>query len=180
MTASDNRYGYESQQGYTGRPGEMCGANIEWPKPVKAEERDPPPEPGFIPARDKDPHTMTAEEQRRYASARLLQQLDVMSSLTEHCERLAAIPKNDRLAAVAIAARAVNASAHAAKAIAEITEVEHRHRRIVEVVQASPPQIPHSNSTFDVSAKSSADEPVGKAAEPKQKAEPKDEALAAS
>jgi len=134
---------------YAGRPGEERNGP-QWPGPEEKRAAKSP-EPGFVPECPVDLSATPAADLRHFAAARLAQQMDVLANLTEHCEAMAAIPSRNRLEAVNSAARVVAASAFAAKAMAEVTEAEHRHRRIVETIQKPAPQIADSNSNPDMS-----------------------------
>lgn len=105
------------------------------------------------PAAEPEPplesETMAEGEMRHHSAARLVDQLDIVTGLAEHCERMTAIPSHDRIAPVYAAARLMNATAHVAKALGTLTHTEQRIRRIIEVVQLPAAQKPHSNSTLD-------------------------------
>ena len=81
--------------------------------------------------------------------ARLAEQLDIVTGLAEHCERMACIPTQDRIAPVHAAARVLTASALVATALAKVTSAESRQRRIIEHVQPVATQKPYSNAKLD-------------------------------
>jgi hypothetical protein len=83
---------------------------------------------------------------RRHAIARLAENLDLGADLLARCEHFANLPKGNRLNAVFAAARLMNANAAAAKALAQLAQVERRQRTIVERIQPSAPVLNDSNS----------------------------------
>ena len=78
---------------------------------------------------------------------RLSQQLDINIGLAGVCEHLAAVPEKGRSEAVFAAARLTQANAQLARALAEVMQVERRHRTIIERIQTPAPVFRHSNSS---------------------------------
>jgi hypothetical protein len=95
-----------------------------------------------------DTADMSAEQLRHHAVGRLAEYLDYGSSLVEHCEHMAALPKGDRLAPVYAAAKLMSANARVALAFAAVAELERRRRTIVEHIQPAVAKMTDSNSTL--------------------------------
>lgn len=110
-----------------------------------AVEVRPPPSGDFY---SKDVLEMSDEELRRLCAARLAEQLDLGSSLVQRCEHLAALPKGDRAKSLFAAARLIGAGAQAAKAFADVAQVERRRRTIVEHIQPPVTRSNDSNSSL--------------------------------
>jgi len=91
------------------------------------------------PAADDDEPPYSDEAMRRHAVGRLADNLDIATGLMEHCEHLAALPKGKRIEPVFAAARLMQSSAHVAKALAHMAQVERRQRTIIERIQ--PPAV---------------------------------------
>lgn len=105
------------------------------------------------PEADEDPPPPLTEDEKRQQSAdRLLSQLDVVTDLTRHCQHMASIPANDRIAPVYAAARLMTATALVAKALGTLTHTETRHRQIIEQAEPLAAQKPYSNAKLDTPA----------------------------
>ena len=106
---------------------------------------DPEPEPEV-------PVPLKPEELRQRSAEHLLRQLDSVTELATHCERLSGIPTQDRIAPIIAAARLLTASAHVATALARVTSTESRQRKIIERVQTVVTQKPDLNSNLDAAS----------------------------
>jgi hypothetical protein len=95
----------------------------------------PPPSAGPPAAPPSEDAPMSDDAVRREAVARLSENLSLSTDLLAWCERTIGVPKGRRTDALFAASRVMNASAHIAKALAELTQVERRRRTIIERIE---------------------------------------------
>ncbi|MDE1940338.1 MAG: hypothetical protein KGI68_15055 [Alphaproteobacteria bacterium] len=97
------------------------------------------------PQQQDNDETPDRDDPRRHTVDRLSKHLDINLDLAGLCRHLAAVPKKGRSEAVFAAARLTQANAQLARAMAELLQVERRHRTIIERIQTPAPVFGHSN-----------------------------------
>lgn len=88
------------------------------------------------------------EDIRRYAAQQLVNHLKIGADLAERCELLSHRAKADKLGPLYAAARLAHANARVAEALANVVQIERRHRSIIERIQPPEPKNPELNSCF--------------------------------
>ncbi len=83
----------------------------------------------------ESPVISSKKELRRRAAQYLIDHLEISASLMARCEALALQSKGDRTTPVFAAARILQVSADAARALNQVANGETRHRSIVEKVE---------------------------------------------
>ncbi len=111
-------------------PQESCGRTDDPPQ-------DLPPE--------YDDAEAPGDARRQHVVERLSKHLDINLGIAGVCGHLAAVPKKGRVEAVFAAARLTQANAQLARALAEVMQIERRHRTIIERIQPPAPVFRHSN-----------------------------------
>ena len=86
------------------------------------------------------------EALRRQAAERLVDHLEIATSLVGHCEMMAGKPTGDRLKPVFAAAQLMRANAVIAEALANFVRIERRRRSIIERIQPLDPKKAELNS----------------------------------
>ncbi len=99
-----------------------------------------------VPARAGD------DDLRRLAVERLAEHLDMGAALIGRCEDLASASRGDRLGPLYAAARLLRANAHVASALAQVAQVERRHRSFVQRIQPPGPTAEELNSRKKIDA----------------------------
>jgi hypothetical protein len=102
--------------------------------------------------KQRQPLQATDDEYRRITAEQLALALIHSENLLERCAGMAEDAGHNEYGAIHATARLMNATAQVAKALAQVTHVERRSRRIIETIQAPQPEL---NSLFSASRISS-------------------------